>query len=176
MDRGGKRMKYGIVIFPTSDIMDFANGYRKRYDPNYAMIRPHLTVKGVFEADTDGIEDISGYLETVTSSVAPFEVVLNRFSNFHPTNNVIYMEVANPKLLKDLHEKIHFGVLAFEEPYSYIPHITIGQKMTDDELQDVYSSLRMKRFDYRFQAGQIHLLCQGDDMVWKEHRVFPLRG
>lgn len=169
-------MKYGIVIFPSNEVRDFANGYRKRYDPNYAMIQPHLTVKSAFEADHNSIQKIMGYLETVTSDVSPFEVVLNRFSNFHPTNNVIYLELADQKPVVDLHEKIHSGVLSFEEPYSFIPHITVGQKLTDDELQDVYSTLRMKRFDYRFQVDRVNLLQQGEDMVWKVHQTFLLKG
>ena len=52
-------MKYGIVAFPSKKVQDFANSYRKRYDPHYALITPHMTVKGVFEANENEIKSIA---------------------------------------------------------------------------------------------------------------------
>ncbi len=40
-------MKYGIVAFPSKQLQDFANSYRKRYDSHYTKITPHITLKGV---------------------------------------------------------------------------------------------------------------------------------
>ena len=37
-------MKYGIVAFPSKKVQDFANSYRKRYDPHYAL--NHTTYDG----------------------------------------------------------------------------------------------------------------------------------
>ena len=44
-----RHMKFGVVIFPSKKLQDLANSYRKRYDPHYSLITPHLTLKG-FEA------------------------------------------------------------------------------------------------------------------------------
>ena len=38
-------MKFGVVIFPSKKLQDLANSYRKRYDPHYSLITPHLTLK-----------------------------------------------------------------------------------------------------------------------------------
>ena len=62
-------MKYGIVAFPSKELQDLANGYRKRYDPHYAQITPHMTIKGVFDANDKEIEEVAkeikkGYRKT----------------------------------------------------------------------------------------------------------------
>src|SRR5699024_5327838 len=45
---GGKLMKYGVAIFPSKEIQDEVNAYRKRYDPKYSQIPPHITIKAAF--------------------------------------------------------------------------------------------------------------------------------
>ena len=49
-------MRYGIAIFPSKEIQDEANSYRKRYDPHYPLIPPHITLKDAFEADDEMID------------------------------------------------------------------------------------------------------------------------
>ena len=56
-------MKYGIVLFPSKKLQDIANSYRKRYDPNYALIPPHLTLRTPFEVSEDEISGVVATLE-----------------------------------------------------------------------------------------------------------------
>ena len=49
-------MKLGIVIFPSKMIQDKANGLRKRYDPHYALVPPHITLKTPFETQDEQLE------------------------------------------------------------------------------------------------------------------------
>lgn len=44
-------MKYGIAIFPSKKLQDKVNSLRKRYDPHYALIPPHITLKTPFEIE-----------------------------------------------------------------------------------------------------------------------------
>ena len=60
-------MKYGIVAFPSKKLQDLANTYRKRYDPHYAQITPHITLKDAFEADTSQINEISKKLSAIAA-------------------------------------------------------------------------------------------------------------
>lgn len=38
-------MYYGIVAFPQKHVQDKVNALRKRYDPHYSLIPPHITLK-----------------------------------------------------------------------------------------------------------------------------------
>ena len=85
-------MKYGIVAFPSKKLQDLANGYRKRYDPHYALITPHMTIKGVFEANDKEIEEVAKAIKKVTKKHSPFELNVSKVSTFAPITNTIYFK------------------------------------------------------------------------------------
>ena len=58
--------------------------------------------------------------------------------------------------------------------YAFAPHITIGQKLSNDEHSDVYGSLRMKRFDHEETIDRFHLLYQLDNGSWTVYETFRL--
>ncbi len=82
-------MKYGIVAFPSKPIQDEINSYRKRYDPHYALIPPHLTLKEEFEADDEKIENLITDLKHIANETEPFTINVNKVSTFAPVTNTI---------------------------------------------------------------------------------------
>lgn len=166
-------MRFGIVIFPSKKIQDYANSLRRRYDPHYALIPPHLTLKGPFEATDEGIKEITNKIQTIASNFSPVNITINKISSFKPVNNVIYLKVDSPEELESLHHEL---CTAFEgnQEYNFVPHITLGQKMSDDEHSDVYSSLRMKEIHFEDTADRIHLLYQLENGSWTVYETFRL--
>ncbi|MCC3355680.1 YjcG family protein [Bacillus sp. REN16] len=167
-------MKYGIVIFPSKKLQDTANSYRKRYDPHYALIPPHITVKNAFEASDDEIVDITRELEAVTNQVEPFTLKVLKVSSFSPVNNVIYLKVDPNEELQKLQNALHSGYFAGEPEYAFVPHITIGQKLSSDEHSDVYGQLRMLKMNHEEQIDRIHLLYQLENGSWTVYETFRL--
>ena len=64
-------MKYGIVLFPSKKLQDLMKLYRKRYDPSYAPIPPHLTVRDPFEATEQEIEQVVSQLRQTAKESHP---------------------------------------------------------------------------------------------------------
>lgn len=167
-------MKYGIVIFPSKKLQNTVNSYRKRYDPHYALIPPHLTIKNAFDASNEEINDITRELESISKQTKPFTLKVVKVSSFSPVNNVIYLKVdPNEELLK-LHHALHSGYFAGEPEYAFVPHITIGQKLSSDEHSDVYGQLRMIKMDHEEQIDRIHLLYQLENGSWTVYETFRL--
>ncbi len=52
-------MKFGVAMFPSKELQDKVNQYRKRYDAHYALIPPHITIKDGFEADESEKENVA---------------------------------------------------------------------------------------------------------------------
>src|SRR5690606_23043187 len=125
-------MKYGIVIFPSKKLQDLANSYRKRYDPHYALIPPHLTLKEAFETDVDA-EKITDKLEEIAESIEPFPLKILKVSSFQPINNTIYFKAQLEEELKELHEKLHDDFPGGKAEHPFVPHVTIAQKLSNDE-------------------------------------------
>ncbi|MEI7028364.1 2'-5' RNA ligase family protein [Paenibacillus sp. y28] len=170
-------MKYGIAVFPPKSIQDTANSLRKRYDPNYSLIPPHLTVREAGETDETGLQHIISHLNQLTAELAPFPITFNRFSTFYPVNPVIYMATADPEPFRRLHRKVCSGPLEVANPrYEFHPHLTIGQNLNNDELHDVLASLRNRPIDLTFIADRLHLLYQTDNRAWTTHQTFLLQG
>src|SRR5690606_23436092 len=135
-------MKYGIVIFPSKKLQDLANSYRKRYDPHYALIPPHLTLKAAFETDMD-VNSITEKLEAIAKTYEPFSLQIRKVSSFQPINNTIHMKAEKTPQLEGLYEDFCTELPGEKPEHPFVPHITIGQKLSNDEHSDVYGQLRM---------------------------------
>lgn len=165
-------MKYGVAIFPSKTIQDEANSYRMRYDPHYALIPPHITLKESFEADDHDISTIVDELKKVAESTTPFSLKVKKVSSFSPVTNTIYLKVEPVHELLDLNERLHSGNLPQEQTYAFVPHITIAQKLSDDEFSDVFGSLRIQKFDMEETIDRFQLMYQLENGAWTVYETF----
>ncbi|CDO02635.1 2'-5' RNA ligase [Oceanobacillus picturae] len=165
-------MKYGIAIFPSKAVQDEANSYRKRYDPHYALIPPHITLKEAFEADEQTVHEFVTELKHIANDTEPFTVNIRKVSTFAPVTNTIYLKVEPKQELIDLFEKMNRGKLPGNQEFAFVPHITIAQKLSTEEYSDVYGSLKMKNFDLEDKVDRFQLLYQLDNGSWTVHDSF----
>src|SRR5690625_4648679 len=112
-------MKYRISIFPSKEIQDTANSYRKRYDPKYALIPPHITLKAAFEADKVKIKELITELRNIAAKTKPFQINIHKVSTFAPVTNTIYFKVEPIQELTDLFEKMHSGKFPTESEHAF---------------------------------------------------------
>jgi 2'-5' RNA ligase len=167
-------MKFGVVLFPSKKLQDVANSYRKRYDSHYSLIPPHLTLKEVFEATEDQIDEIAANLRKIAEETNPFSLNVTKVSSFSPANNVIYLKVEQKPELTSLYNKLHEGELEQPTEYSFIPHITIGQRLSDDEHLDVYSQLKLVDVAHEETVDRFHLMYQLENETWTVFETFRL--
>ncbi|SFF73454.1 2'-5' RNA ligase [Halobacillus alkaliphilus] len=168
-------MRYGIAVFPSKKVQDVANSYRKRYDPHYALIPPHITLKEPFDAEEDEIEEkIIPELKQIAKNTEPFSYGIYKVSSFSPVTNTIYLKVEPSEEIFDLNEKLHTGSLPDKKDFKFVPHITIAQKLSDDEFFDVYGSLSMNKFDIQDNIGRFQLLYQLENGAWSVYETFRL--
>ncbi|KKB73306.1 MULTISPECIES: YjcG family protein [Bacillus] len=167
-------MKYGIVLFPSKKLQDIANSYRKRYDPNYALIPPHLTLRAPFESSEEDIGKVVAHLRELSKEMAPVTLKITKFSSFAPVNNVIYMKAEPTRELTELHEKMYSGVLEGKPEYAFVPHVTIAQNLSDDEHSDVLGTLKMQDATHEEVIDRFHLLYQLDNGSWTVYETFIL--
>ncbi|WP_047982359.1 YjcG family protein [Ornithinibacillus contaminans] len=165
-------MKYGIAIFPSKKIQDEANSYRKRYDPHYPLIPPHITLKEAFEADETAIEDMVIELKKIANETEPFTIQINKVSSFVPVTNTIYLKVEPNQALNTLYEKLHSGNFPQNKTYNFVPHITIGQKLLDDEYSDIFGRMKMRSFQFEDKVDRFQLLYQLENGSWTVYESF----
>jgi len=169
-------LKYGIVAFPSKKIQDLANTYRKRYDPHYALITPHMTLKDAFDADESQISEISKALEDISTRFAPLQIHASRISSFYPTTNTIFFRVEPTPQLESVHKSLQENIKYGAPKFVFSPHITIAQKINDSEHDDIFSQLRMFGVDEKDIIDRIHLLYQLEDGSWTTYDTYKLTG
>jgi 2'-5' RNA ligase len=167
-------MKYGIAIFPSKKLQDLANSYRKRYDPHYRLIPPHITLKEAFNANDDDIKVLADECKKIAQETKPFALRVYKVSSFHPVTNTIHLKVEKNNELVILNEKLHAGKFTEEFKYSFVPHITIGQKLSDDEHGDVLERLKMMNINHEETVDRFQLLYQLEDEQWTVYETFRL--
>ncbi|WP_251552438.1 YjcG family protein [Neobacillus muris] len=167
-------MKFGVVIFPSKKLQDLANSYRKRYDPHYSLIPPHLTLKDAFEASEQEADAFADKLRQIAQDTQPFILKTSKVSSFYPVNNVIYFKIDPTTELKNLQKDINQEISSQNPDYAFVPHITIGQRLSNDEHSDVYGSLRMTKFVHEETIDRFHLLYQLENKSWTVFETFRL--
>ncbi|WP_432357745.1 YjcG family protein [Sporosarcina sp. UB5] len=167
-------MKYGIVAFPSKKLQDLANGYRKRYDPHYALITPHMTIKGVFEANDKEIEQVAEAIKKVVRNHKPFELKVEKVSTFAPITNTIFFKVIPNEDILTLHKDLNEDFFGEKPEYSFVPHITIGQKLNSGEHDDIIDQIKMFGVNHTETIDRIHLLYQLENGSWTVYETFRL--
>lgn len=168
-------MNYTVAIFPSEQVQQEANSYRKRYDSAYALIKPHMKVRQPFPLnEEDDLIDAVSELKRIARETAPFSYQIEKVSTFAPAHNTLYFKVTPSEELKTLHEKLYHGFFEGEKAYAFIPHITIAQDLSNGEYADLHGTLKLKQFQYEEQATQFHLLQQQEDEKWIVKETFTL--
>ncbi|KAA0966707.1 hypothetical protein FQ087_10915 [Sporosarcina sp. ANT_H38] len=167
-------MKFGIVAFPSKKLQDLANAYRKRYDPHYALITPHLTLKGVFEANDQEIEQVAKAIKEITKKHGPFELSVSKVGTFAPITNTIYFKAVLNDELAALHKDLNNDFFGEKPEFAFVPHVTIAQKLSSGEHDDIIGQLKMIGVDHTETIDRLHLTYQLEDGSWTVYETFRL--
>jgi len=167
-------VKYGVVAFPSKKLQDLANSYRKRYDPHYAQITPHLTIKGVFEANDQEIEEVAKAIKEVTKKHSPFELNVSKVGTFAPITNTIYFKAILNDELAALHNDLNNDFFGEKPEFAFVPHVTIAQKLSSGEHDDIIGQLKMIGVDHTETIDRLHLTYQLEDGSWTVYETFRL--
>ncbi|WP_214846643.1 YjcG family protein [Exiguobacterium sp. s193] len=165
-------MNIGVVLFPSKRIQDFANSYRKRYDSKYALITPHITMRERINVDESELETIVAELNKVAQQTKPLALHLQGARSFHPTNNVLFLKVMPTDELEQLHRALHSNALEHKPKYDFLPHITIGQDLSDVELFDVLERLKMEDIRFQEEVTKMALLYELENGSWSVYETF----
>ncbi len=168
-------LKYGIVAFPSKKMQDLANNYRKRYDPHYAQIAPHMTLKDAFEVDESELKEIVTILSEIASTHAPLVIHASRISSFFPTTNAIFFRIEPTDQLSNIHNALQEQIKYGSPKHVFVPHITIAQKLSASEHDDIFGQLRMIGIDEQETMDSIHLLKE-ENGKWVNIETFKLTG
>lgn len=171
-DIGGFIMNYGIAFFPSKEIQDVANSFRKRYDPRYALIPPHITLKDKFTIPEGKMDEVIEGLKEVANRTKPIPIQITKVSSFEPITNAIYFKIEPSQEIIELEEKLHSGIFENSRQHPFVPHITLAQDLTHNEFTDILGRLNMENHQYEDVVDRFQLLYQLDNGSWTVYETF----
>lgn len=135
-----------------------------------------MTIKGVFDADDKEIEEVAKAIKKVTDKHSPFELNVTKVSTFAPITNAIYFKAEPNEKLVNLHHELNYDFFGDEPEYAFVPHITIAQKLSSGEHDDIIGQLKMIGVNHSEMIDRLHLLYQLEDGSWTVYETFRLEG
>ena len=63
-----------------------------------------------------------------------------------------------------------------KSPNEFLPHITIGQDLTDAELFDVLERLRMEQVHFEETVTRMAVMYELENETWNVYETFRFRG
>src|SRR5699024_4204902 len=169
-------MKSGIVIYPYENIQTEINNLRKRYDPEYPLIKPHITLKTRFDIDKNSLKILIDELVELTKNIETFKINIKKINSFQPIYNKIYFKIKHIDKLKKIYNDLYKGIVPKEKFTTFVPHITIAQNLNPDEFVDIYTSLSMQKNDFEDTINQLNIVYELADGTWKTYKSFTLGG
>lgn len=125
-------VQYAVVAYLRNELGHFVEELRAELNPEHAHLPAHVTVlppRLLRGSEAQGVET----LETLCRDQFPFELNLGAIETFCPTTPTVFIQVERAGYrLRELHDRLNTGVFEFEEPWPYMPHLTIV-KLSDPE-------------------------------------------
>ena len=139
-----------IIIFPNFSNIQLIEEIRKKHDPLYKYIAPHLTLVFPFQSVLSK-EELIEHLENQLRELCPFELIARGITGASDGYVFLDIKVGNDSVI-ELHDKLYSGLLKpFHNRYiPYTPHITIAKLKDEVTQREVVEKLI--DFDVEFRA------------------------
>ncbi|HZS56388.1 MAG TPA: 2'-5' RNA ligase family protein [Bryobacteraceae bacterium] len=154
----------------------------RRLLPVEANSQPHITILPPRPL-TMPVEEARQKLTSVLARWTAFEIELTGVEVF-PGTNVLYLDVrAGSEFLSRLHAELNQGSFAYQEPFPFHPHVTVGGPVPKQDLAFISrkageawkSSLRNFRFKIQ-EIAFVSIAAHGIRGDWRRLWVHGLAG
>jgi len=170
---------YAVIAYVRNPVGIFVEELRRELHPAHTHADAHLTIlpprplRGTEKQALDLIADV-----TVTAT--PFEISLGDVETFVPVTPTVFLRVAHGAYrMRELREKLNRNALAFEEPWPYMPHLTIAKLESVEEANKVLLAARERwqaHTGYRSVSIDALTLVKGSGERWIDVASMPLAG
>lgn len=131
---------------------------RRELHPDLPHLAAHLTIlppRVLHGTETSALH----ILERICGNEEPFEVTLGDVETFVPVTPTIYIRVQGSAVrMSELHSKLNTEVLACEEQWPYIPHLTIAKMSAEEPAKTAFQIARERWAQYN---GSRRILLEG---------------
>ena len=170
--------RYALVCYVRSAVGEFVEKLRQELHPDLPHLPAHLTIlpprrlQGGELSALDTIEQICGQAER-------FEVTLGDVETFVPVTPTVFIRVAHAGYrMRELHDGLNTQVLAAQEEWPYMPHLTIAKISTQELAQQAYVFARDRWAQFIgsrcVQVSELTFVREREPNCWVDLAGIPL--
>lgn len=169
---------FALVSYISDRLGDFLTELRDELVPGCA-VPAHVTILPPRPLSADG--DIAGdSLRPRIKSYAPFTIEINDIDVFAVTA-VVFAEIGIGRAdLRRIHGELNSGLVHYQEPFPYHPHITLAQNVEEAVVPEVYQLARRRwqeaRLPKRFIVDKMHFVQNTVRNRWIDLMSYELDG
>src|SRR5437763_5289864 len=127
--------QYRLVAYVSDPVGQWIEELRRELAPSQDGSAAHISIlppRPLMGTETEAIDT----LEDLCRDVSPFEVTMGDVESFAPRTPTVFVRVAHAAYrMRELHDRLNAGVLEFEEPWPYMPHMTIAKMTSWDDAE-----------------------------------------
>jgi len=170
--------RYGLVAYVKDPVGEFVEQLRRDLHPELPHLAAHLSL--LPPRCLQGSEkEAAEILEEVCSTIEPFEVSLGEVETFIPVTPTVFIRVAHAAFrMRELHHRLNTGVLAFEEQWPYMPHLTIAKLGAESQAQKAYLMARQRWSEFSgsrcIHVTDLTFVREVEQNYWVDLAPFPL--
>jgi len=149
--------KLAVVFFPKINL-EKINTFREKYDPNWHIIPPHITIV----SPVSGISEnqLEEHVDNVIKDLSYFSIRLTTLTKTIDDNLFLRVKKGNDEIV-NLHDKLYSGILAPYVPtdFPFVPHVTLGDfRMSNNTLDKMLYAKAYREA----QDLNLDMFCQFD--------------
>jgi 2'-5' RNA ligase len=128
--------RYALVAYIHHPVGQFVEDLRQELHPVTTHMAAHLTI--LPPRELSGTEQAAlEFLEETCSRIVPFDVEMGDVDTFLPTTPTVFIQVKRAAYrMRELHDQLCVNGLHCQEPWPYIPHLTILKTDLDQQARD----------------------------------------
>jgi 2'-5' RNA ligase len=135
---------YAVVAYVRTPVGIFVEELRREMHPAHTHADAHLTIlppRPLHGTEQQALE----LMAEVAHSATPFQVAMSEVETFVPVTATVFLRVERGAYrMRELREQLNRGALQYDEPWPYMPHLTIAKVDRIDEALRVLDVARQR--------------------------------
>lgn len=153
-----------IMVFPKFSNQEIINEIRKKFDPLYNLVSPHITLVFPFKSSMPN-EVLSQKLEECLKETVSFGLVLQGISRHKDIyGNYIFLNVKKgSREIVEIHDSLYKDIFGEECCQPFAPHMTIGNLDTADKMEQAYEAVKGMDASFETMIEKVSVEMIGDN-------------
>jgi 2'-5' RNA ligase len=133
---------YAVIAYVRSPVGIFVEQLRRELHPAHTHADAHITIlppRPLEGSEEEALE----LVREAARSANRFDVAMGEVESFIPVTPTVFLRVARGAYrMRELRDKLNRAALRFEEPWPYMPHLTIAKMDTEQEARKLLDVAR----------------------------------